>query len=236
MWSGPRNASTALMYSWGQRDDCLAIDEPFYAHYLVEKNLEHPGWEETLETQSDDYLEVIKHVIYQKTDKPVMYIKNMAHHSANMALNFMDDMVNLFLIRDPGEVIASYTKNIPNPTMDDLAFKRQWELIEYLQQKGKEVFVVDSKELLTNPRIILEKMCAFANIRFREKMLVWEAGPKPYDGAWAKYWYDKVHQSTGFKRYEKTQIKLSQQHKALEQECRIYYNKMTALGVKCYAD
>ena len=79
-------------------------------------------------------------------------------------------------------------------------------------------------------------MCAFANIRFREKMLVWEPGPKPYDGAWAKYWYDKVHQSTGFKRYEKTQIKLSQQHKALEQECRIYYNKMTALGVKCYAD
>ena len=234
MWSGPRNASTALMYSWGQRDDTVAIDEPFYAYYLIQKDLDHPGWIETLESQSSDYLEVIKNVIYHKSEKPVMYIKNMAHHSVNMALNFMDDMIDLFLIRDPGEVISSYIKNIPNPTMDDLAYKRQWELIEYLQSKGKEVFVVDSKELLTNPRIILEKMCVFAGLRFQEAMLTWEAGPKNMDGAWAKYWYGNVHRSTGFQRYEKKNVKLSQQYKSLEQECREYYKKMSALGVKCY--
>ena len=31
MWSGPRNISTAMMYSFGNRADCAAWDEPFYA-------------------------------------------------------------------------------------------------------------------------------------------------------------------------------------------------------------
>ena len=35
MWSGPRNVSTALMRSWGNRDDTVVVDEPLYAHYLA---------------------------------------------------------------------------------------------------------------------------------------------------------------------------------------------------------
>ena len=35
MWSGPRNISTAMMYSFGNRPDCLAWDEPFYAFSLA---------------------------------------------------------------------------------------------------------------------------------------------------------------------------------------------------------
>jgi len=33
-WSGPRNVSTALMYSFRQRTDTTVVDEPIYAHYL----------------------------------------------------------------------------------------------------------------------------------------------------------------------------------------------------------
>ena len=34
LWSGPRNVSTALMYSFAQRPDTRVVDEPLYAHYL----------------------------------------------------------------------------------------------------------------------------------------------------------------------------------------------------------
>ena len=34
MWSGPRNVSTALMYSFGNRPDMHVVDEPFYGPYL----------------------------------------------------------------------------------------------------------------------------------------------------------------------------------------------------------
>ena len=35
MWSGPRNLSTAMMYSFGARSDSYVVDEPFYAAYLA---------------------------------------------------------------------------------------------------------------------------------------------------------------------------------------------------------
>ena len=43
--SGPRNLSTALMYSFSQRPDTVVIDEPFYAHYLVTTGIDHPSRE-----------------------------------------------------------------------------------------------------------------------------------------------------------------------------------------------
>ncbi|MGK7368639.1 MAG: hypothetical protein ACNS64_00385, partial [Candidatus Halalkalibacterium sp. M3_1C_030] len=46
--SGPRNISTALMYSFAQRSDTKVIDEPFYAYYLRKTGKKHPGREEVL--------------------------------------------------------------------------------------------------------------------------------------------------------------------------------------------
>ena len=43
MWSGPRNISTAMMRSFGQRADTIVCDEPLYAHYLKVTGLPHPG-------------------------------------------------------------------------------------------------------------------------------------------------------------------------------------------------
>ena len=45
MWSGPRNISTALMRSFENRQDTVVLDEPFYAYFLKETNLNHPGRE-----------------------------------------------------------------------------------------------------------------------------------------------------------------------------------------------
>ena len=46
LWSGPRNISTALMYSFAQRPQCKVFDEPLYAHYLSniseETKAKHP--------------------------------------------------------------------------------------------------------------------------------------------------------------------------------------------------
>ena len=48
MWSGPRNISTAMMYSFENRRDCCAIDEPFYAHNLEQTGVDHPGAEKVM--------------------------------------------------------------------------------------------------------------------------------------------------------------------------------------------
>ena len=62
MWSGPRNLSTALMRSFEARGDCAVVDEPFYACYLQETQLEHPGFSEVIASQSTSWSKVAKHV------------------------------------------------------------------------------------------------------------------------------------------------------------------------------
>lgn len=46
--SGPRNISTALMYSFAQRPGCAVFDEPMYGVYLKKLDPDHPGKEEVL--------------------------------------------------------------------------------------------------------------------------------------------------------------------------------------------
>ena len=48
MWSGPRNLSTAMMYSFGNRSDFAVMDEPFYAAYLAATGDDHPMRSEIL--------------------------------------------------------------------------------------------------------------------------------------------------------------------------------------------
>ena len=54
MWSGPRNLSTAMMYAFAQRAECVAVDEPFYAAYLAATGLDHPMRAEVLAAQPTD--------------------------------------------------------------------------------------------------------------------------------------------------------------------------------------
>ena len=78
MISGPRNISTSLMYAFNNREDCIAVDEPFYAHYLYKTNLDHPGAEEILEQMPIDEHEILEHLYKYETD--ILFIKNMASH------------------------------------------------------------------------------------------------------------------------------------------------------------
>jgi len=54
VWSGPRNVSTALMYSFRQRPDTVVVDEPLYGHYLRTTGAAHPGAREVLEAMEGD--------------------------------------------------------------------------------------------------------------------------------------------------------------------------------------
>ena len=77
--SGPRNISTALMYSFAQRPGCTVIDEPFYGPCLQRTGLEHPGREKIL-AQIPNSVEasvdrILSHCEQGYTE---LYLKNMA--------------------------------------------------------------------------------------------------------------------------------------------------------------
>lgn len=196
--SGPRNLSTALMYAFASRTDTQVVDEPFYAHYLRVSGADHPGREEILAAQPSDPA-LVQASLLQPDPRPYRFVKNMAHHLVDMDLDFLDNLTHLFLIRDPRQLIASFQRVIPQPTAADLGLAHAWWLFERIRNgSGRSPAVLDSGDLLQDPPVMLQRVCAALDIPFQNEMLHWQPGGIPEDGVWAPYWYAQVHQSTGF--------------------------------------
>jgi hypothetical protein len=201
MWSGPRNLSTALMYSFAARGDCAAWDEPFYAAYLAATGLDHPMRAAVIAGGDPNPARVAAACAGPAPGgQPVFYQKHMTHHMIpGVPLGFMAACTNVFLIRHPARVIASYQAKREAPTLDDLGFPQQAALFDREADRlGRAPLVIDSADIRADPKGALTRLCAALGLPFTEAMLSWPAGPKPFDGAWAPHWYPSVHRSTGF--------------------------------------
>ena len=238
LWSGPRNVSTALMYAFAQRSDAHVVDEPLYAHYLYTKygqdvaNSTHPATAEVLASMSTDATEVIREVILGPSHSPVLFMKQMAHHLIDMDLSFLRQTVNIFLIRDPKEMLPSLAKVIGTPTLADTGFRIQHDLLISLRAAGQSPPILDARLLLKDPRNVLSQLCERIGLDFEVSMLSWAAGGHPADGVWSPYWYTNVHRSTGFAPYRP---KLDPFPSALEDvlaTCSGYYEALLEEAIK----
>ncbi len=232
MWSGPRNVSTALMYSFAQRPDTFVLDEPLYGHYLKVTDADHPGKEEVLASMELDGELVVEQFLSTDFEKPLLFIKNMGHHMEKLNWQFLEKLDHLFLIRDPHEMLPSMVKQYPYPEIRDTALKAQWELYQYLEQRGQLPIVIDSKELLLDPAKILSQVCEAYQVPYFDGMVKWEPGARPEDGIWAKYWYHNVHKSSGFARYQPKNEVVREDLLPLLEECKYYYQKLYQYAIK----
>ena len=202
MWSGPRNISTAMMRAWGNRPDTCVCDEPFYAHYLAATGLAHPGRDEIIAAGETDPRQVIAALTGAVPGhKPVFYQKHMTHHLLDsVPRDWMRAVTHCFLVREPGEVIASYLKKHQDPTPEDLGCARQAEIFDWgCASQPSAPPVAYARDVLADPGRTLRLLCAALGVPFSEAMLSWPAGPRPTDGVWAKHWYAEVASSTGFR-------------------------------------
>lgn len=232
LWSGPRNISTALMYSFAQRKDTSVYDEPLYGYYLSQTDADeyHPGAEEVLESMETDGQKVVDWMMGPH-DKPVAFFKQMTHHLINLDRSFLDETINIILTRDPKEMLPSYAKQVEKPSMRDVGYAQHLELLRYLQERESEFVVLTSKGVLIDPPQTLRKLCNSIGIPFDEAMLSWEKGARPEDGVWAKYWYQNVHQSTGFKPYQPKTEPFPEELKPLLEKCRPIYEELAEYAI-----
>ena len=161
--AGPRNVSTALMYSFAQRKDTTVIDEPFYGYYLKKTGVYHPGRRKIMRFMSTDIDQITNQfLLHNPTDK-IVFLKNMAHHHLNVDLKFLLAVRNVFLIRHPEELVVSFAKVIKEPTLRDIGVKKSWELYFLLVEAGQQPLIIDSGELLKEPVVMV----------FVRKALLW---------------------------------------------------------------
>ncbi len=228
IWSGPRNVSTALMYSFAQRSDTRVFDEPLYAHYLSSQvdRPPHPGEEDILRAQDNDGQRVVENVLLGEFGKPVLFFKNMAHHLVDLDWGFLNRLTNVLLTREPRDMLHSYSKTIPEFGLADTGYDKLKRIADGIVAAGQIPIVIDSKRLLESPESVLKNLCEKVDIVFSPSMLSWEAGPKKDDGVWAPHWYHNAHRSTGFVAYKPKSEPFPEQLKPLLDECQSLYDQL----------
>ena len=235
MWSGPRNISTALMRSFENRTDTHVTDEPFYAYFLNESGEDHPARQEILRDQSSDWDTVSSELIGSiPNQKRVWHQKHMAHHIFKHSdLNWTKHVVNLFLIRDPKEVIISYQKRFPLIDHMQLGYNQQIKIIKTIAKTtGEHPIVINAKDVLKEPEKILKKLCAHLNIDFEDKMLNWPEGKRVSDGVWAPHWYSEVEKTTGFQAYSYHDVVLDSKWRDIYDRCMVDYEVLNSHSLK----
>ncbi|MFM7146637.1 MAG: hypothetical protein ACKOW5_09920, partial [Actinomycetales bacterium] len=132
--------------------------------------------------------------------QPLFYQKHMTLHMIpTFDRSFMRDCVNVFLIRHPARVVASYARQRASVNLSDIGFTQQADLFDEVAAFARTTpVVVDSSDLRADPSAVLASMCAALGIDYTERMTRWPAGGHPNDGVWAPHWYEAVHRSTGF--------------------------------------
>ncbi len=232
LWSGPRNVSTALMYSFRQRSDTRVIDEPLYGHYLHVSNAGHPGRDSVLTSMNLDGNAVMDRLLSEDSDRPVLFLKQMAHHLDQLDRTFLARTDNIFLIRDPEQMLPSLINQIPEPSLRDTGLSIQAGLYDELVDLGQKPPVLDSRHLLLNPAGVLRELCQRLGLPFEPAMLSWPAGAKPEDGIWAPHWYQKVHKSTGFLPFAEKTKAFPDRLKPLLDECLPCYERLVRHAIK----
>lgn len=240
MWSGPRNISTAMMRAFENRPDTVVWDEPFYAAELAATGRDHPMRTEVVAAGPTDPAEVIRRLIgpldtKEKPQANVFYQKHMTHHMLPaFPRGWIDGVVNAFLIRAPERVLASYTKTWEDVSLAAIGSVEQLEIFEAVADRlGRAPAVIDSGDVLSDPRGVLSALCGACGIPFSEAMLSWPAGRRGSDGVWAPAWYANVEKSTGFSPPDLRPLPKLEGHLArIAEAARPGYERLFALRLR----
>lgn len=231
MWSGPRNLSTAMMRAFSSRPDCAVSDEPFYAAYLAATGIIHPMNEAVLASQPQDPQRVAADMLGPVPGgKPVWYQKHMAHHMIEgFPRDWMDGVTNVFLLRRPERVLASYAQKREDVTLRDIGFAEQADLFDRVADRlGHAPPVIEAEDVRRDPRGALTALCTAIGLNFTDAMLGWPKGQHPDDGVWAPHWYGAIFNTTGFAPPEETAPALPGHLQAIAEEARPFYERMAA--------
>ena len=235
MWSGPRNLSTAMMRSFGNRADTFVSDEPYYGAFLKTSGAPHPMREAVIAAMDCDWRSVARTLAGSVPDgSPIWYQKHMWHHMVGpVGYDDFAGFTHAFLIRDPARMIASYLRKREAAAFEDFGLDRQAEFFEREADRlGHPPPVVDAGDILGDPPAVLAGLCERLGIPFDPAMLRWPAGPRSTDGPWAPHWYQAVKASTGFGPAEGPLPTLPAEAQGLADRCRPFYEQLAAHRIR----
>ena len=77
---------------------------------------------------SADLGTILTEIYKAREQYELVFLKNMAHHHIGLNLDYLTSLRNIFLIRDPRQLIASFAQVIEHPTLQDIGLKEEVDL------------------------------------------------------------------------------------------------------------
>ena len=246
-WSCSRSRSTVIAHAFEQLEECLLLDSPFYGPYVFHQgiSLDAPYRQEIIERFETDYAKVIEMII---GDLPEGRSFSFQRHIARTALpqfgrNYLQYLNNFFLIRHPKEIILSWQQvqkrfgKLEEITSQDIGIDLLSNIFRDVKDITKNIpLVIESSDIIRNPRQVLKFLCNYFEIVFSEEMLTWDQGlskskflPDNFSSTskdWSKTWYSTIVNSTGFIPYKERETELTEELVSLLEFCLPYYEKL----------
>ena len=139
----------------------------------------HPGRAEVLASMNCDGDAVMQALLREQAQQHSvrLFCKHMAHHLVEIDLDFLDRTSNVFLIRDPREMLPSLSIQLPEARLADTSLKQQWQLYSGLCDAGQIPMILDSRELLLDPEGVLMQLCRHLHFDFDTRNVALGAWP-----------------------------------------------------------
>ena len=202
LWATPRSTSTAFEWMMRMRGDMICFHEPFGEPWYQG---EEPLWprlkSDSIRTPGLTFDSVWTKLKLAAEQGPV-FTKDFPHYIEHLWTNeFLSHYKHSFLIRDPAKVVTSMFEHWPDFVLKETGFAEQRQLFDRLSDhKGSAPPVIDSDDLLENPKGIVQAYCGAVDIQFIPQALSWKPGTRDevswYDGG---SWHGNLRDSDGLK-------------------------------------
>lgn len=197
LWSAPRSRSTAFLRMVMERNDVLALHEPFsqladFGHCSVEgeKVFSEP--------------ELISAISRLGGQGRVFFKDTTDFHYPGVlsSREFLRQVEHTFIIRHPREVIPSHYALNPDVTLPEIGFRRLHELYSAVTTAtARKPIVVDSDLLLDQPEPVVRTYNERVGLAHKPEALSWTPGTRQ---EWSRtaHWHTDASNSSGFIRSE----------------------------------
>ena len=212
LWAVPRSTSTAFEWMMRQRGDLDCLHEPFgEAWYQGEAPL-WPRWKEGDKITPGLTLESTLEDLQRRAEIGPVFIKDFPHYIIQMADEaFLAHFDHAFLIRDPAKTITSMYDKWPDFDEGEVGFAEQRELFDRISRlNGVAPPVIDSDDLLEDPRHMVARWCESVDIPFIESALSWEPGARDEVSWWdGGSFHANLRNSDGLKPQKRRYVELA---------------------------
>lgn len=176
LWAAPRCVSTAFEKTFSQRSDTVIVHEPFCDVYYFSKWRISNRYGDCDELRNYSSTQA-KEKILSNTNSLIFFKDHAYQALPYIDRQFLTEITNTFMIRDPQETMASWYRAKEYPPEEEFGFtalEQIWQIL--VDELGQKPIVIEANRFRSQPQKILELYCQSIGIGYDPKMLTWEKG------------------------------------------------------------